>query len=53
MQDENLIISIKEFRKLVGKKADQLNDAQVKKVIMDLDFIAKIYINSRKENKND
>ena len=52
--DENLIISVKEARKLMGKEAEKYTDEQVIKIITDLDFIAGMAIKQfKKENLND
>lgn len=49
--DENLIISVKEARKLMGKEAEKYTDEQVIKIITDLDFIASMAIKQfKKEN---
>ena len=49
--DENLIISVKEARKLMGKEAEKYTDEQVIKIITDLDFIAGMAIKQfKKEN---
>jgi hypothetical protein len=42
--DEQLIISIKEFRKLAGKKADRFSDEQIVELIIDLDFMAGLFV---------
>lgn len=44
-----LIISIKEARKLLGKTAEKLSDSEVEKLILDLDFIARNAIKQFKE----
>ena len=46
------IISIKEARKLLGKKmSDRLTDAQVEEMITQLDFLAELFIKSNKKKE--
>lgn len=43
--DEQLIITIEEFRKRAGKEAAQFSDKQIIELIKDLDFMATMFIN--------
>ena len=43
---EQLTISIDEFKKLAGKKAEQYSDEQLSEIIDQLDVLAGLYINS-------
>jgi hypothetical protein len=43
-RDEELIISVKEARKLLGKDAKQMSDTEVEKLIIDLNVIARYTI---------
>lgn len=49
------IISIKEFRKVAGKASDQFSDEQITELIMQLDYLAEIFVNKtlRKQEEND
>ena len=47
--DEDLIISIKEFRKLAGKEAARFSDEQIIELIIDFDFMATMFINKEKK----
>lgn len=49
------IISIKEFRKIAGKTSDQFSDEQISELIMQLDYLAEIFVNKtlRKQEEND
>jgi len=42
----DLIISIKEARKILGKEAENLSDDQIEDLIINLQSIAKLYIQS-------
>lgn len=42
----DLIISIKEARKILGKEAEDLSDDQVEDLIINFQSIAKLYIQS-------
>jgi hypothetical protein len=42
--DEQLIMTIKEFHKAAGKEAARFSDNQIVELIMDLDFMAKLFI---------
>lgn len=48
-KDANLIISVKEARKLMGKEAEKYTDEQVIKIITDLDLMADIAIKQIKK----
>lgn len=49
------IISIKEFRKIAGKASEQFSDEQISELIMQLDYLAEIFVNKtlRKQEEND
>lgn len=49
------IISIKEFRKVAGKASDQFSDEQISELIMQLDYLAEIFVNKtlRKQEEDD
>ncbi len=51
-----LIMSVGEFRKLTGEATDRFNDEQVVRLIIQLNFIAELFIegiNTEKEIPND
>lgn len=48
MQEQEAIISVKEFRKFAGKEAERFSDDEVLELINQLDILAQLYINSRK-----
>lgn len=43
-----LIMSVKEFRKLTGKDTAHLSDEDVERYISNLDFIAQMFVASKK-----
>ncbi len=49
------IISIKEFRKIAGKASEQFSDEQISELIMQLDYLAEIFVNKtlRKQEESD
>lgn len=49
------IISTKEFRKIAGKASEQFSDEQISELIMQLDYLAEIFVNKtlRKQEEND
>lgn len=49
------IISIKEFRKIASKASEQFSDEQISELIMQLDYLAEIFVNKtlRKQEEND
>lgn len=49
------IISIKEFRKIAGKASEQFSDEQISELIMQLDYLAEIFVTKtlRKQEEND
>ena len=48
--NDQLIITIGEFRKLTGKATEQFTDEQITELIMQLDFMAELFVKSiRKE----
>lgn len=49
------VISIKEFRKIAGKASEQFSDEQISELIMQLDYLAEIFVNKtlRKQEEND
>ena len=44
MNNEKLIISIKDFRSLTGETTAHLSDDEVVESIMQLDFLAEMYV---------
>lgn len=46
-----LIITVSEFRKMVGKEAEQYSDEQISKLIVQLDFIAELFIKGKFASK--
>jgi len=46
---EDLIISVKEFRKLAGKEVEEFSDEQIKELILDLDFVAGLFVKSKSQ----
>lgn len=51
MNDSYQIISTKEARKLLGRKANSMSDAEVEDIITQLDFIATLAIKDYKRNQ--
>ena len=47
--DEQLIMTIKEFRKLAGKEAVGFSDEQIIELILDIDFIATMFTKELKK----
>jgi hypothetical protein len=45
--DEQLIMTIKEFRKLAGKEAARFSDEQIVELIISLDFMAGLYVKDK------
>lgn len=46
--NEQPIISVEEFRKLTGFASESFSDDEITELIMRLDFMAQLYINSQK-----
>lgn len=44
VMNDQLIISIKEFRKLTGRATQQFSDEQITEFITQLDFIAELFV---------
>lgn len=51
--EKNLIISVKEARKLIGAEANDLTDSEVLQIIQELTQLADIYISSLKGGDNE
>ncbi len=49
--DKDLIISVKEARKLLGADFKFLSDDDVVEIIQNLDYLAKVAFKQNKENK--
>lgn len=49
--NEQTIISVEEFRKLAGFASDQFSDDEITELIIQLDFMAQLYINSQKQGE--
>ncbi len=49
------VISINEFRRIAGKASEQFSDEQISELIMQLDYLAEIFVNKtlRKQEEND
>lgn len=45
------IITVKEFRKIVGKEADSFSDDEIRDYINELDFLAELFIEMQLKNK--
>jgi len=46
-----LIISVAEFRKLTGKATDRFSDEQVTEFITQLDFMAEMFVKTRRKGQ--
>jgi hypothetical protein len=45
------IISVEEFRRLTGLASESYSDEQIEELILQLDFIARLYIKSKKQGE--
>jgi len=50
MQEES-IISVEEFRRLTGFASNEYSDEQIEELIIQLDFVAQLYIKSKKQGE--
>jgi len=48
--NEQTIISIEEFRKLAGHASDQFSDDEIAELIIQLDFMAQLFIKSKEQS---
>lgn len=53
MNEQNLIISIGEFRKLAGNQASGFSDEEVTSIIEQLDFMAELFIKKTLNNEEE
>lgn len=53
MESQEGIINVAEFRRFAGKDADQFSDAQIRELILQLDFLAQQFVKSQRRNKED
>jgi hypothetical protein len=49
--NEQPIISVEEFRKLAGIASESFSDDEITELIMQLDFMAQLYIKSQKQGE--